>query len=84
MTKFERYLQAALAESMNVAPEQIALDVPLSEQGVDSLIGLRLARRINELTGTEIDLEWIYEYPSITLLAGFLEQRFGSADHAHF
>lgn len=71
MTQYEQYMQSALAELMAVPVDQISLSVPLSEQGVDSLIGLRLARKLNELTGAEVDLEWIYDYPSIDLLARF-------------
>jgi acyl carrier protein len=79
MRTYEQYLQSALAELMQLAPEQISLTVPLSEQGVDSLIGLRLARKMTELTGIEIDLERIYDYPSIDQLARFLETCAGSA-----
>jgi len=79
MSTYEQYLQSALAELMHLPPEQISLTVPLSEQGVDSLIGLRLARKMTELTCIEIDLEWIYDYPSIDQLALFLETRAGSA-----
>ena len=77
MTQYEQYMQSALAELMAVPVDQISLSEPLSEQGVDSLVGLRLARKLNELTGGEVDLEWIYDYPSIDLLARFLEERFG-------
>jgi acyl carrier protein len=80
MSKYKQYLQSALADLMQLPEEQISLSAPLSEQGVDSLIGLRLARKMNELTGAEIDLEWIYDYPSIDLLAQFLEERFSHCD----
>lgn len=80
MTQYEQYMQLSLAELMELPPAQISLSLPLSEQGVDSLIGLRLARKLNELTGSEIDLEWIYDYPSIELLARFMEERFGRTE----
>ena len=48
------------------------------ELGLDSLLGLRFARKIGELTDVETDLEWILDYPTVRELSGFLEQRAGA------
>lgn len=81
MPDYEQYLHTALAELMAIDPAQLSLTTPLTEQGVDSLIGLRLARKIQDLIGdeVEVELEWIFDYPSIAELAQFLTTRFGHA-----
>jgi aryl carrier-like protein len=75
MTQLENYIRDALASLMEMPAHAISVTEDLNEQGVDSLVGLRLARKIEEHTGAAIELEWLYDYPTIAGLAGFLEQR---------
>ena len=72
---YEQALRDALAALMEVDPSALALDQRLDEQGVDSLIGLRFARKVEDLTGAPVDLEWIYDYPTLAALAAHLAQR---------
>lgn len=74
MTHFEQYIRDALAVLMDMPAQDISITDDLSEQGVDSLVGLRLARKIEEYTGRAIELEWLYDYPTIAGLAGFIER----------
>lgn len=78
MTKYEQYLREVLAELMDVDAQQLSLTATVFDQGMDSLVGLRLARKVQDFVGAEIELEWIYDYPTLQQLAGFLEERFGS------
>jgi acyl carrier protein len=70
----DQSLRTALASVMEVDEKNLSLTADLSEQGVDSLIGLRFAREIEELTGLEVQLEWLFDYPTIQQLSAFLEQ----------
>lgn len=72
MTDLEQSLQTLLASLVERETAQISVTQLLSEQGVDSLIGLRFARKIQDLTGREVELEWLYDYPTIRQLANFL------------
>ena len=74
MTHFEEYIRDALAVLMEMPAQDISIADDLSEQGVDSLVGLRLARKIEQYTGRAIELEWLYDYPTIASLAQFIEQ----------
>jgi aryl carrier-like protein len=78
MTTFEQRLREALATLINIDPLQLSVHVNLSEQGVDSLVGLRFARKIEELIGAPVELEWMFDYPTIAQLASYLTQRFGT------
>ena len=73
MSLLKLQLRIALADLLEVAPEDISLTADLGEQGVDSLLALRLARKIADATGCEIDLEWLFDHPNLEQLAGFLE-----------
>lgn len=72
---YEQALRDALAALMEIEPAALALDQRLDEQGVDSLVGLRFARKVEDLIGAPVDLEWIYDYPTIAALAAHLGQR---------
>jgi acyl carrier protein len=78
MTKREQQLSDALAELMETDRREISLTMTFAEQGVDSLIGLRFARKIEELCGMEIEVEWFFDYPTIRRLSEFLDQQCGS------
>jgi acyl carrier protein len=71
-TVLEQFLQDTLAGLLECDPAALSITDEFGEQGVDSLIGLRLARKIQDFTGQEIELEWLFDYPSIGTLAAFL------------
>lgn len=75
----EQRLKEILGQLLEVDPLQLPVDADMGEQGVDSLIGLRFARKIEELTGSEVELEWLLDHPTIAQLARFLEQRVPAA-----
>ncbi|WP_162253026.1 acyl carrier protein [Duganella sp. Root1480D1] len=75
----EQELRMLLAGLLQVPPEQLASGSTLSELGVDSLLGLRFARKIQDTTGTEFDLEWLFDYPTIEQLAAFLARPAGQS-----
>ncbi len=75
----EQRLKEIVGQLLDIDPLQVPVDADLGEQGVDSLVGLRLARKLEELTGSEVELEWLLDHPTIAQLARFLEQRAPSA-----
>jgi acyl carrier protein len=80
MTKREQGLRDALAELMEIDARELSLIVTFAEQGVDSLVGLRFAQKIEELCGREVELEWLFDYPTIRQLSQFLDKQCGSID----
>ncbi|GAB3356902.1 acyl carrier protein [Lysobacter tyrosinilyticus] len=77
MSKREIWLAAALAEVLEVDASQISATETFAQIGVDSLLGLRLTRKLEDQLGVEVELEWVFDHPSIRELAGFLDGRFG-------
>lgn len=74
MTKYEATLRDILAELLELQASQVNIERTLAEQGVDSLIGLRFARRIHDVLGREVELEQLLDHPTIVALAGLLER----------
>ena len=80
MSRREQWLRDALAELMEIDKSQISVTRHFSEQGVDSLIGLRLTRKLEDLLGCEVEIEWLFDHSNIQQLARFLDERFGELD----
>lgn len=75
----EQELRMLLAGLLQVPHEQIASGSTLSELGVDSLLGLRFARKIQDATGTEFDFECLFDNPTLEQLADFLARPAGQS-----
>jgi acyl carrier protein len=43
-----------------------------ADLGLDSLTGLRFARRLGDALGSDIEPEWLYDYPSVQALSAHL------------
>jgi acyl carrier protein len=78
LTERERQLRDALAEVMGLRKTKMSIAVTFAEQGVDSLMGLRFVRKLHDMWGVEIELEWLFDYPTIKQLSSFLDERFES------
>ena len=71
----EIYLRDALAKLLNIEPNEISSTTAFDELGIDSLTGLRLTRELQDSLKMEIELEWIYDYPTIGQFSRFIQQR---------
>jgi acyl carrier protein len=80
MIHFEQSLIEILAELTGAEAQQISLTDNLAEQGVDSFIALRMVRAIHDRTGVEIELELLYDYPTVRQLAQYVETQINSAN----
>jgi acyl carrier protein len=69
----EARLLQALADVLEIDVRQISPTMTYDDLGLDSLLGLRFARKVGEVVDAEIDLEWIFDYPTVRELSGFLE-----------
>jgi acyl carrier protein len=72
MSKLQSHLIAALADVLKLPPSQVSPSKSFTEQGIDSLTALRLARKIHDHTAIEVELEWLLDYPTILDLERFL------------
>lgn len=75
MNTTETYLATTLAALMNVEVTDLCSETPLDQQGVDSFVGLRLAKRIEKDLGIAISLKSIFDYPNLRDIAAAIDAR---------
>lgn len=75
MTIIVHLLRDELAALLDMDPTLLSTTANFGELGVDSLIGLRFARKIHDLTSIEIDIETILDHPTLTQLAWFVDTK---------
>jgi acyl carrier protein len=75
MINLEELMTEALADVLQIDARSIPHSATFAECGLDSLSGLRFARKIEEKLGTPVELEWLFDHPSITELAALLRDR---------
>lgn len=80
MSRHEQWLRNAFSELTGIDANQISSTQSFADLGVDSLVGLRLTRKLQDFLETEVELEWIFDNPSIYELSRFLDARFGEFD----
>jgi acyl carrier protein len=68
-------LRDILAELMEVDSSEISMTKNFSELGLDSLVGLRFVRRVKDVTGIEVDLEWVFDHPTLSQLASHIKNQ---------
>lgn len=68
----EALVRQALAAALRVDATGLNGQTHFSDFGLDSLLGLRFARRLEDALGCEIDPEWLYDHPTLSSLSAFL------------
>jgi amino acid adenylation domain-containing protein len=71
------YLTALVAESLGLDPCDVAADVPFMEMGLDSIMAVRLRRRIERETSLALETTLLFERPTIATLAAHLSRHHG-------
>lgn len=73
----EEQLLRDLADVLGVHQDSLSATALFAELGVDSVLGLRFARAVQDHVAVEVELEWLFDYPSVRQLAQFLDRKFG-------
>jgi acyl carrier protein len=66
-------LAASLAEALFLEPEEVALDKPFIDLGLDSVVAVEWVRALNAHYSLNLTVARVYDYPTILALATFLE-----------
>ena len=78
MTKVEKLLNDILCE-LTAETRDFSLHETFAEHGIDSFLALRLMRGIEDATGRAIEMNVLFDYPTIAQLAQFIDAQ----DAAH-
>ena len=72
--KIQKELAASLAQALYMEVSDIDLEQPFMDMGLDSIIGVEWVHGVNRQYGIAIQVVQVYMYPSISQLAGLVEQ----------
>ncbi|HNN97270.1 MAG TPA: SDR family NAD(P)-dependent oxidoreductase, partial [Pseudomonadota bacterium] len=67
-------LLAQVAQVLRLAENQIAVTVPLSSLGMDSLMGLELRNRIESVLGIRVPASLLWTHPTVAVLSDYLQR----------
>jgi amino acid adenylation domain-containing protein len=73
------YLTTLAAEALGLGSDDLDPDVAFMELGFDSIMAVRMRRRIERDTGLVLETTLLFEHPTVTALAGYLAERHGEA-----
>jgi len=71
-------LAASLAEALFLEREEVALDKPFIDMGLDSIVAAEWVRALNTRYGTNLTVSKIYDHPTLVAFATFLEGELAS------
>ena len=70
-------LAASLAEALFLEREEVALDKPFIDMGLDSIVAAEWVRALNTRYGINITVTTVYDHPTIFAFAAFLARQRG-------
>ncbi|PYD40062.1 polyketide synthase [Serratia plymuthica] len=73
---------SALAQVVNLSPEQIDAETAFSEYGIDSILTVNFTNKINELIGVRLNPAALYDYRSVASLSGHIHRSASEAVRA--
>ena len=77
MLLLEKLLRTETSRVLKLAPEKIGVNQAFGQMGIDSLMALELIRRVNAALGLALPATAVFNYPTLTVLAGQILKRLG-------
>ena len=79
-TELQRGVRAILAGELRVPEEQIELDRPFAEMGLNSVMAISIRRQLEQFVGIELSATMLFNHPTITSFADYLAIRLVPGD----
>ena len=80
--EIETWLADLVAGTLGLQVAQLDTDTPLSCYGLDSVNAISILTAVTEKTGLQVPDNSLIEYPTITLLAGYISAQYGHSGEA--
>jgi len=80
-------VRAIVAEELRIPEDQIDLDRPFAEMGLNSVMAISIRRRLEQFVGVELSATMLFNHPTIESFSSYLavrmapEQAAGADDH---
>ena len=68
-------LRAILAGELRIPEEQVEVDLPFAEMGLNSVMAISIRRQLEQFVGLELSATMLFNHPTITSFADYLAIR---------
>ena len=68
-------LRAILATELRTPEDEVELDRPFAEMGLNSVMAMSIRREVEQLVGIELSATMLWNHPTIASLAGYLAKK---------
>lgn len=75
----QNWITTYLGELLEIEPNEIDPKTPFERYGLDSAAAVGLAGDLEEWLELEVDITWLYDYPTIAELSEYLAQECAKA-----
>jgi phthiocerol/phenolphthiocerol synthesis type-I polyketide synthase A len=73
--ELENGLRAILATELRTAEEDVELDVPFAEMGLNSVMAMSIRRAVEQLVGIELSVTMLWNHPTIASFSSYLAKQ---------
>ena len=73
-------VRAILAAELRLPEDQVELDKPFAEMGLNSVMAISIRRQLEQLVGLELSATMLFNHPTITSFTGYLAARLSPSD----
>ena len=70
---YKKRVVTVISEVLRCPKEEVDIDVPFAELGIDSFLGLRLVGKLSEILDREIDPLLVLDFNTVRELTSYLE-----------
>ena len=75
-------LRAILATELRTPEDEVELDRPFAEMGLNSVMAMSIRREVEQLVGIELSATMLWNHPTIASLAGYLAKKLSPQKHS--
>ena len=75
LRELEIGLRTILARELRIPEEELAVDRPFAELGLDSVMAMSIRREAEQLAGIELSVTMLWNHPTIESLTNYLVER---------
>ena len=68
-------MRSILAGELHLSPDEIELDRPFAEMGLNSVMAMSIRRQAEELVGMELSATMLWNHPTIATFSGYLAKQ---------
>ncbi len=79
LRELETGLRTILARELRIPEEELAVDRPFAELGLDSVMAMSIRREAEQLTGIELSVTMLWNHPTIESLTNYLVKRLSAS-----